>query len=136
MGVAAAIECVHCYSLVHDDLPAMDDDELRRGQPSVHHAFGEATAILAGDALLTLAFELISREQTDPDPAVRLALVRLLACASGVGGMAGGQMLDLEAGGHPVAHGEAVKVGDKFGLRITSVRLPDERFEPLKIKAP
>jgi farnesyl diphosphate synthase len=99
MGAAAAIECVHCYSLVHDDLPAMDDDELRRGKPTVHRAFDEATAILAGDALLTLAFELISHEATDPDPAIRIALVRLLACASGVGGMAGGQVLDLQAEG-------------------------------------
>ena len=99
MGVAAAIECVHCYSLVHDDLPAMDDDELRRGQPTVHRAFDEATAILAGDALLTLAFELISHEATDSDPAIRIALARLLACASGIGGMAGGQILDLAAEG-------------------------------------
>ncbi len=99
MGAAAAIECVHCYSLVHDDLPAMDDDELRRGRPTVHRAFDEATAILAGDALLTLAFELIARDDTDPEPAVRIALIRLLACASGVGGMTGGQMLDLEAEG-------------------------------------
>jgi farnesyl diphosphate synthase len=99
MGVAAAIECVHCYSLVHDDLPAMDDDELRRGRPTVHRAFDEATAILAGDALLTLVFELIARDDTNPDPAMRIALVRLLACASGVGGMTGGQMLDLEAEG-------------------------------------
>ncbi len=99
MGAAAAIECVHCYSLVHDDLPAMDDDELRRGRPSVHRAFDEATAILAGDALLTLAFDIMARDDTDPEPAVRVALIRLLACASGVGGMAGGQMLDLEAEG-------------------------------------
>ena len=68
MGAAAAIECVHCYSLVHDDLPAMDDDELRRGKPTVHRAFDEATAILAGDALLTLAFELISQKQPIPTP--------------------------------------------------------------------
>ncbi len=99
MGAAAAIECVHCYSLVHDDLPAMDDDELRRGRPTVHRAFDESTAILAGDALLTLAFDLLARDDADPEPAVRIALIRLLACASGVGGMAGGQMLDLEAEG-------------------------------------
>jgi len=99
MGAAAAIECVHCYSLVHDDLPAMDNDELRRGRPSVHRAFDEATAILAGDALLTLAFDIIARDDTDPDPIVRVALTQLLARAAGIGGMAGGQLLDLQAEG-------------------------------------
>jgi farnesyl diphosphate synthase len=97
-GVAlagAALECVHCYSLVHDDLPAMDDDDMRRGRPTVHKAFDEATAILAGDALLTLAFDLIADARVHPDPAVRLAASRELARASGFGGMAGGQMLDL-----------------------------------------
>jgi farnesyl diphosphate synthase len=97
LHVAAALECIHCYSLIHDDLPAMDDDDLRRGQPTVHIAFDEATAILAGDALLTLAFELL----TDPDnPApveIKLQLVRRLAIASGAGGMVGGQVLDLAA---------------------------------------
>ena len=97
--VAAAFECVHCYSLVHDDLPAMDDDDLRRGRPSLHLAFDQATAILAGDALLTLAFDLIAGDVGDLDPGVRIALVGLLARAGGVGGMAGGQMLDLEAEG-------------------------------------
>jgi farnesyl diphosphate synthase len=95
----AALECVHCYSLAHDDLPAMDNDDLRRGQPTAHKAFDEATAILAGDALLTLAFDVMAREAVHPDAAVRLALVRDLARASGVGGMAGGQMLDLAAEG-------------------------------------
>jgi len=95
----AALECVHCYSLVHDDLPAMDNDALRRGQPTVHKAFDEATAILAGDGLLTLAFDIASRPRTHPDPAVRIALVAALAQASGLGGMAGGQMLDLAAEG-------------------------------------
>ncbi|ADZ68649.1 polyprenyl synthetase family protein [Polymorphum gilvum] len=94
---AAALECIHCYSLVHDDLPAMDDDDLRRGRPTVHKAFDEATAILAGDALLTLAFDLIAEAPVHPDPAVRLRLSQELARAAGVGGMAGGQMLDLEA---------------------------------------
>lgn len=98
-AAANAFECVHCYSLVHDDLPAMDDDDLRRGRPSVHRAFDEATAILAGDALLTLAFDILSSEAADPDPTVRAELVALLARAAGVGGMAGGQMLDLEAEG-------------------------------------
>jgi farnesyl diphosphate synthase len=99
LQAGAAIECVHCYSLIHDDLPAMDNDDLRRGRPTVHRAFGEATAILAGDSLLTLAFDVLARETTHPDPAARIALVSLLARASGIGGMAGGQMLDLEAEG-------------------------------------
>jgi farnesyl diphosphate synthase len=99
MPTAAALECVHCYSLVHDDLPAMDDDDLRRGLPTVHRAFDEATAILAGDALLTLAFDILAREETHPDPAVRVALIAGLARASGTQGMVGGQMLDLAAEG-------------------------------------
>lgn len=97
LPVATAFECVHCYSLVHDDLPAMDDDALRRGQPTTHVAFDEATAILAGDSLLTLAFDLLARQQTDAE--TRVSLIALLARASGLGGMAGGQMLDLEAEG-------------------------------------
>jgi farnesyl diphosphate synthase len=95
----AALECVHCYSLVHDDLPAMDNDDLRRGQPTAHKAFDEATAILSGDGLLTFAFDILSRPQTHPDPAVRVELVSALARASGLGGMVGGQMLDLAAEG-------------------------------------
>ena len=97
LRAAAAVECLHCYSLVHDDLPAMDDDDMRRGRPTVHRAFDEATAILAGDALQTLAFDILADPATDPDPAVRAELVLGLARASGLGGMAGGQMLDLEA---------------------------------------
>lgn len=97
LPVAAAFECVHCYSLAHDDLPAMDDDDLRRGLPTTHRAFDEATAILAGDALLTLAFDLLARLDVDPDR--RVALIALLARSSGIGGMVGGQMLDLEAEG-------------------------------------
>jgi farnesyl diphosphate synthase len=95
----AALECVHCYSLVHDDLPAMDDDDLRRGRPTLHKAYDEATSILVGDSLLTFAFDILARPETHPDPAVRIALVRELARASGLGGMAGGQMLDLAAEG-------------------------------------
>jgi farnesyl diphosphate synthase len=95
----AALECVHCYSLVHDDLPAMDNDALRRGQPTAHRKFDEATAILAGDGLLTFAFDILSRPQTHPDAGVRIALVNALARAAGLGGMAGGQMLDLAAEG-------------------------------------
>jgi farnesyl diphosphate synthase len=95
--VAAALECVHCYSLIHDDLPAMDDDALRRGQPTVHKAFDEATAILAGDSLLTFAFSLLAGGETELPPAARLELVGGLAAAAGMGGMAGGQALDLQA---------------------------------------
>jgi farnesyl diphosphate synthase len=94
---AAALECVHAYSLVHDDLPAMDNDRLRRGQPTVWAAFDEWTAILAGDALLTMAFEMLSQEAAHPDPAVRVTLIAELAKASGASGMVGGQMLDLAA---------------------------------------
>ncbi|ESX84692.1 farnesyl-diphosphate synthase [Mesorhizobium sp. LSHC412B00] len=97
MRVAAALECVHCYSLIHDDLPAMDDDDLRRGQPTVHKAFDEATAILAGDALLTLAFDVLADEATALPAERRAALVLALARAAGTGGMVGGQTLDLEA---------------------------------------
>ncbi len=101
----AAIELLHCYSLVHDDLPAMDDDDLRRGKPSVHRAFDEATAILAGDALQALAFERLADPAVHPDPAVRSDLVLGLARAGGLAGMAGGQMLDLSAEGR---YGDAV----------------------------
>lgn len=93
--VAAALEFVHCYSLVHDDLPAMDDADLRRGIPSVHKKYDDATAILAGDALLTLAFEILAEPDTHEDPHVRCELTSLLAKASGMNGMVGGQMLDL-----------------------------------------
>lgn len=97
LRVGVAIECIHVYSLVHDDLPAMDDDDLRRGKPTVHKAFDEATAILAGDCLHDIAFELLADEETHPDPFVRVELVKALALASGPAGMAGGQMMDLEA---------------------------------------
>ncbi len=95
----AALECLHCYSLIHDDLPAMDNDDLRRGRPTVHKAFDEATAILAGDALLTLGFDILAREEVHPDADVRVVLVSELARAAGLGGMVGGQMLDLAAEG-------------------------------------
>jgi farnesyl diphosphate synthase len=97
LRVAAALECVHCYSLIHDDLPAMDDDDLRRGQPTVHRKFDEATAILAGDSLLTYAFDIVAAPETTLRDATKIALVLALSRASGVGGMAGGQALDLEA---------------------------------------
>lgn len=94
---AVAVECMHSYSLVHDDLPCMDDDDMRRGKPSSHKAYDEATAVLAGDALLTFAFEILGDEQTHPDPRVRSELMRSLAGAAGHLGMVGGQMLDLMA---------------------------------------
>ncbi|RYY29050.1 MAG: polyprenyl synthetase family protein [Sphingomonadales bacterium] len=95
--VATALECIHVYSLIHDDLPAMDDDDVRRGKPTVHREFDEATAILAGDCLHALAFEILADEATHPDPFVRIELVGCLAHSSGPAGMAGGQMMDLEA---------------------------------------
>ena len=95
LRVGAAIELVHCYSLIHDDLPAMDDDDMRRGKPSCHVAFDEATAILAGDALLTLAFEVLADTATHPDGEVRSTLLHRLAVAAGGNGMVGGQMIDL-----------------------------------------
>lgn len=97
LRVACAIEMVHAYSLIHDDLPAMDDDDLRRGKPTNHKAFDEATAILAGDALQSHAFTVLAAEATHPDPAVRIELVRMLAHAAGPRGMVGGQMLDIMA---------------------------------------
>jgi geranylgeranyl pyrophosphate synthase len=99
-GAACAVELIHVYSLVHDDLPAMDDDDLRRGRPTVHKAYDEATGVLVGDALQTLAFHVLSRDPALPaSPATRLKLVELLADASGSFGMAGGQAIDLEAQG-------------------------------------
>ena len=97
LRTGAALELIHCYSLVHDDLPAMDDDDLRRGKPTVHVAYDEATAILVGDALLTLAFEVVAQPETHDDATVRIKLVEMLARASGARGMVGGQMIDLEA---------------------------------------
>ncbi|MEL6568975.1 MAG: polyprenyl synthetase family protein [Pseudomonadota bacterium] len=95
LRAAAALECVHTYSLVHDDLPCMDDDALRRGQPTVHVAFDEATAVLAGDALLTLAFRILADEDTHDDPQVRIDLISRLADSAGALGMVGGQMIDM-----------------------------------------
>ncbi|MDB5530476.1 MAG: hypothetical protein JWR51_3579 [Devosia sp.] len=120
-----AIEAVHCYSLIHDDLPAMDDDDLRRGQPTVHKAYDDATAILAGDALLTHAFGLLANPECHPDPAIRIALVAELVAGSGAGGMAGGQMRDIEGerggfSGDDIAIMQAMKTG---ALIRASVRI-------------
>ena len=117
---AAAVEMLHAYSLVHDDLPAMDDDDLRRGKPTLHKAFDEATAILAGDALQARAFGVLAEPETHPDPGTRAELVAALALASGTLGMAGGQMLDLLAEHAPpdeagVRHLQALKTGSLIG---------------------
>ncbi|GAA5263890.1 farnesyl diphosphate synthase [Acidiphilium sp. MT5] len=114
--VAASVEMLHAYSLVHDDLPAMDDDDLRRGKPSCHKAFDEATAILAGDALQTRAFEVLAEPDTHSDPEVRCELVMALGAASGARGMAGGQMIDMVSSGqelsaHLVTRLQALKTG-------------------------
>ena len=116
LRVAASVEMLHAYSLVHDDLPSMDDDDLRRGQPSTHRAFDEATAILAGDALQARAFELLAETATHPDPQARCDLVAALALASGARGMAGGQMIDMQTEGrdlqiHEVERLQALKTG-------------------------
>ncbi len=97
LRAACALECVHTYSLIHDDLPCMDDDDMRRGRPTVHRAYDEATAVLAGDALLSLGFEILCHVDTHADPRVRLDLASRLSTATGSRGMVGGQMLDLEA---------------------------------------
>lgn len=121
LRVGLAVECVHGYSLVHDDLPAMDDDDLRRGRPTVHRAFDEATAILAGDALQTLAFDVLADPATHADGAVRAELVLTLARASGLGGMAGGQMLDLAAEGR-FADGRPEALGETEVLRLQAMK--------------
>jgi geranylgeranyl pyrophosphate synthase len=131
---AAAVELIHAYSLVHDDLPAMDDDDLRRGRPTTHRAFDEATAILAGDALQVLAFELLANE---PMPGVRdagrIAMIRLLADASGTAGMAGGQAMDLAATGRRLEPGEieemhALKTGALIRASVLIACAASERL--------
>jgi farnesyl diphosphate synthase len=120
LNAAVALECIHCYSLIHDDLPAMDDDDMRRGRPTVHKAFDEATAILAGDALLTAAFEIMADPGTHPNPLVRAELSLQLARASGASGMVGGQMLDLDAPGKELTESDILKLQRmKTGALIT-----------------
>jgi farnesyl diphosphate synthase len=119
--VGAALECVHCYSLAHDDLPAMDDDDLRRGRPTAHKKFDEATAILAGDGLLTFAFDILARTEAHPDAAVRIDLVLALARASGLGGMVGGQMLDLAAEGR-FGDGKPQKLGESEIMTLQAMK--------------
>jgi farnesyl diphosphate synthase len=114
--VGAALECIHCYSLVHDDLPAMDNDDLRRGRPTAHKAFDEATAILAGDGLLTIAFDILARPEVHAKPQVRIDLVSALARGAGVGGMVGGQILDLGAEGR-FADGKPQQL-DRKGVEV------------------
>ena len=117
----AALELIHCYSLIHDDLPAMDNDNTRRGKPTVHIAYDEATAILAGDALLTMAFDVLADKKTTGSAATRMKLVQILAQTSGIGGMVGGQMLDLAAEGR---FGKQMRKprGEADVLRIQSMK--------------
>ncbi len=141
LRVALAIECVHVYSLIHDDLPCMDDDDLRRGKPTVHRAFDEATAVLAGDSLHALAFEVIADEATHEDPFARAELVMELARASGPSGMAGGQMMDLAAESEPFDLGattrlQQLKTGALIGFCLEAGaimgRIPDQGRTPLR----
>ena len=141
LRVGTAIECIHVYSLVHDDLPAMDDDDLRRGKPTVHRAFDEATAILAGDALHALAFEILAHPDTHADPFVRAELCLDLARASGPDGMAGGQMMDLAAGDAAMDLGtvtrlQQLKTGALFAFCLEAGailgRVPPEGRTPLR----
>ena len=119
INVAVAIECIHTYSLIHDDLPAMDNDDLRRGKPTAHKAFGEAAAILAGDGLQTLAFEILSNPDTHRDANVRCELIMELAKASGIHGMVGGQMIDLASEGEDLNIGEVTRLQQmKTGVLI------------------
>jgi farnesyl diphosphate synthase len=139
LRTASAIEFMHAYSLIHDDLPAMDDDDLRRGKPSCHKRFDEATAILAGDALQALAFEVLAHEATHGDPAVRTALVSELARAAGAHGMVGGQMLDLlaETQGPGLSIGaitrlQRLKTGALISFACTAGAILGKAAEPVR----
>jgi farnesyl diphosphate synthase len=138
--LACALELIHAYSLIHDDLPAMDDDDWRRGRPTCHLAFDEATAILAGDALQAMAFEQLASISA-PDPAASVSLIRRLATACGSTGMAGGQMLDLSANGQQISqaaleHIHELKTGALISLSVTGpavfAQVPEEQLEALQ----
>src|SRR6476620_2202803 len=129
LPLAGAIELIHTYSLIHDDLPAMDDDELRRGQPTCHVQFGEPVAILAGDGLFAEAIALVLERQEGESERVRAALAEL-ARAAGVGGMVGGQYLDVAAEGTDIRHLHELKTGRLIGASITSVLLLKGMSEP------
>jgi len=137
MYTAAAIEFIHTYSLIHDDLPAMDDDDMRRGQPSCHVKFGEAAAILAGDGLLTFAFEVLAHPMVHPDASVRCDLVRTIAKAAGVFGMVGGQMMDLDAENKDMDVDEIIrlqrlKTGEMFAVSCESGAILGKAAEKLR----
>jgi farnesyl diphosphate synthase len=139
MMTAAAIEFVHTYSLVHDDLPAMDNDDFRRGKPSCHKQFGEAAAILAGDALLTYAFEVLANPRVHPDANVRCELIRSVARASGVRGMVGGQMMDLDAEHQELNADEVIrlqrlKTGELFAVSCEAGAILGKAAEPLRAR--
>lgn len=139
MLTAAAIEFVHTYSLVHDDLPAMDNDDFRRGKPSCHKQFGEAAAILAGDALLTYAFEVLANPRVHPDANVRCELIRSVARAAGVRGMVGGQMMDLDAEHQELTVDEVIrlqrlKTGELFAVSCEAGAILGKSAEPLRAR--
>jgi farnesyl diphosphate synthase len=139
LRTASAVEFLHAYSLIHDDLPAMDDDDLRRGKPSCHRQFDEATAILAGDALQALAFEVLAHEATHGDPAVRATLVGELAKAAGAHGMVGGQMLDLlaetqsEMAIGAITRLQRLKTGALISFSCTAGAILGKAAEPLRV---
>ena len=138
LNTAAAIEFMHTYSLIHDDLPAMDDDDLRRGKPSAHIKFGEAAAILAGDALLTFAFQVLASEQVHANPAVRCDLIQSLTKAGGYNGMVAGQMMDLEAENRTLSVDEIIrlqrlKTGELFAVSCEAGAILGKA--PLKLRS-
>ncbi len=141
---ACAVEAIHAYSLIHDDLPCMDDDDMRHGKPTVHRAFGDATAVLAGDSLHALAFEILADPATSSDPFVRAELVQTLACASGHNGMAGGQMMDISAAEaeldlRTITRLQQLKTGALLGAAVEMGailgKVPQEARSPLRAYA-
>lgn len=137
VNVAAALELLHCYSLVHDDLPSMDNSDLRRGKPSCHVEFDEATAILAGDGLLTYAFEILTHPRTHSDPGVRIELIRRLSQAAGPYGMVGGQMLDIESENKEWSIGavtrlQRLKTGELFAFACEAGAILGKAPQPIR----